>query len=211
MNGSAAMISVEGLSIHFGGVAALSNVSFEVGEGQITGLIGPNGAGKTTCFNCITGLYAPSAGTIAFRGENLLRLSPHRISGRGIARTFQNLELFSSMTALENVMVGVHARRANGSTRAGQKEARELLDYGTEEDVRAAAKAANPDIKVEVTTIPYPEYQQRLLECGGAVLQALPEHACNERPGVGVDEVQHFVYDNPGRLVDQRTYKRQSR
>ena len=130
MNGSAAMISVEGLSIHFGGVAALSNVSFEVGEGQITGLIGPNGAGKTTCFNCITGLYAPSAGTISFRGENLLRLSPHRISGRGIARTFQNLELFSSMTALENVMVGVHARRANGtSKRAGEQEARELLDY----------------------------------------------------------------------------------
>ncbi len=119
MNGSAAMISVDDLSIHFGGVAALSNVTFEVGEGQITGLIGPNGAGKTTCFNCITGLYRPSAGTVVFKGENLTRLAPHRIAGRGIARTFQNLELFPSMTALENVMVG-------GTNRA---RARELLDY----------------------------------------------------------------------------------
>jgi branched-chain amino acid transport system ATP-binding protein len=119
MNGSAAMISVEGLSIHFGGVAALSDLSFEVGEGQITGLIGPNGAGKTTCFNCITGLYRPSAGTVVFKGQNLTRLAPHRIAGRRIARTFQNLELFPSMTALENVMVG-------GATRA---RARELLDY----------------------------------------------------------------------------------
>jgi branched-chain amino acid transport system ATP-binding protein len=119
MNGSAAMISVEGLSIHFGGVAALSNLSFEVGEGQITGLIGPNGAGKTTCFNCITGLYRPNTGTVVFKGQNLTRLAPHRIAGRGIARTFQNLELFPSMTALENVMVG-----GTNHTRA-----RELLDY----------------------------------------------------------------------------------
>lgn len=124
MNGSAAMISVEGLSIHFGGVAALSNLSFEVGEGQITGLIGPNGAGKTTCFNCITGLYRPSAGTVVFKGQNLTRLAPHRIAGRRIARTFQNLELFPSMTALENVMVG-------GANRA---RARELLDYVGQRD-----------------------------------------------------------------------------
>lgn len=119
MDNRAAMISIEGLSIHFGGLAALSDVSFEVGEGQITGLIGPNGAGKTTCFNCITGLYRPSAGTVVFKGQNLTRLAPHRIAGRRIARTFQNLELFPSMTALENVMVG-------GATRA---RARELLDY----------------------------------------------------------------------------------
>jgi branched-chain amino acid transport system ATP-binding protein len=119
MNGGAAMISIEGLSIHFGGVAALSNVSFEVAQGQITGLIGPNGAGKTTCFNCITGLYRPSAGSVIFKGENLTRLPPHRIAARGIARTFQNLELFPSMTALENVMIG-------GANRV---QAHELLDY----------------------------------------------------------------------------------
>jgi branched-chain amino acid transport system ATP-binding protein len=124
MNGSAAMVSVEGLSIHFGGVAALSDLSFEVGEGQITGLIGPNGAGKTTCFNCITGLYRPSAGTVVFKGQNLTRLAPHRIAGRRIARTFQNLELFPSMTALENVMVG-------GANRA---RALELLDYVGQRD-----------------------------------------------------------------------------
>lgn len=119
MENGAAMISIEGLSIHFGGLAALSDVSFEVAQGQITGLIGPNGAGKTTCFNCITGLYRPSAGSVFFKGQNLTRLAPHRIASRGIARTFQNLELFPSMTALENVMVGgTHRTRA-----------RELLDY----------------------------------------------------------------------------------
>jgi branched-chain amino acid transport system ATP-binding protein len=124
MNGSAAMVTVDGLSIHFGGVAALSNLSFEVGEGQITGLIGPNGAGKTTCFNCITGLYRPSAGTVVFKGQNLTRLAAYRIAGRRIARTFQNLELFPSMTALENVMVG-------GASRA---RALELLDYVGQSD-----------------------------------------------------------------------------
>ncbi|HTU69846.1 MAG TPA: ABC transporter ATP-binding protein [Candidatus Baltobacteraceae bacterium] len=127
MDDRAATISIERLSIHFGGVAALSDVSFEVGQGAITGLIGPNGAGKTTLFNCITGLYRPNAGSVFFKGENLLRLTPYRIAGRRIARTFQNLELFSRMTALENVMVG-------GAKRA---QARELLDYVGQGDTAA--------------------------------------------------------------------------
>ncbi|MGH7660618.1 MAG: ATP-binding cassette domain-containing protein, partial [Vulcanimicrobiaceae bacterium] len=124
------LLKLEGLSIRFGGVAALSDVSFEIEEGRITGLIGPNGAGKTTCFNCITRLYQPTSGSITFAGDDLLRVPAHRIAGRGIARTFQNLELFTSMTVLDNVMVGVAARPSNGAARTNDtREARELLAY----------------------------------------------------------------------------------
>ena len=122
------LLQVEGLSIRFGGVAALSDVSFEIEEGHVTGLIGPNGAGKTTCFNCITRLYQPTAGSITFEGDDLLQVAAHRVARKGIARTFQNLELFRSMTVLENVLVGIGARP--GATHHNQvREARELVEY----------------------------------------------------------------------------------
>src|SRR6266511_4447067 len=89
-------------------------MSLEVTEGEIFALIGPNGAGKTTVFNILTGLYRPSAGRISFRGENLLRLAPHEIARRGVGRTFQNTEVFRTLTALDNVMVGEHARLRGG-------------------------------------------------------------------------------------------------
>jgi branched-chain amino acid transport system ATP-binding protein len=108
------LLAVRDLTIRFGGIAALSNVSFDVPEGRITGLIGPNGAGKTTCFNCITRLYQPTSGSILFKGEDLLRLAPHEISRTRIARTFQNLALFDRMTVLENVLIGAHARFPRG-------------------------------------------------------------------------------------------------
>ena len=116
-----AMLSVEHVTRRFGGIVAVDDVSFEVSEGEIAGLIGPNGAGKTTMFNLITRLYAPDEGEIAFEGETLLKTPPHGIVRRGIARTFQNVELFSSMTVLEHVLVGRHARRGRG--------ARELVEY----------------------------------------------------------------------------------
>jgi branched-chain amino acid transport system ATP-binding protein len=107
---TAALLGVEDLSITFGGLAALSGVSFDVREGEIFALIGPNGAGKTTAFNVITGLYRPSSGRVCFDGEDLLRLSPNRIARRGVGRTFQNTEVFRQLTALDNVLVGGHAR-----------------------------------------------------------------------------------------------------
>ena len=119
MNG-ASMLSAENLTIQFGGIAALADVSFDVVPGQITGLIGPNGAGKTTCFNCITRLYQPASGTIIFNGEDISRVPAHKVLERGIARTFQNLELFGSMSVLDNVRVGA---------RGGAREALEVLDY----------------------------------------------------------------------------------
>ena len=116
-----ALLSVEGVTRRFGGIVAVDDVSLDVGEGEIVGLIGPNGAGKTTVFNLITRLYRPESGEIAFDGESLLRTPPHGVIRRGIARTFQNVELFGSMTVLEHVLLGRHARRG--------RRAREILDY----------------------------------------------------------------------------------
>ncbi|HEX3268167.1 MAG TPA: ABC transporter ATP-binding protein [Gaiellaceae bacterium] len=116
-----ALLSVERVTRRFGGIVAVDAVSFDVGEGEIVGLIGPNGAGKTTMFNLITRLYRPDAGEIAFEGTTVLRTPPHGIVRRGIARTFQNVELFGSMTVLEHVLLGRHARSGHS--------AREVLDY----------------------------------------------------------------------------------
>ena len=120
-----ALLSVRGVTVRFGGIVALDGVSFDVGRRQICGLIGPNGAGKTTAFNVITRLYRPQEGSLALEGESLLRTPPHRIVQHGIARTFQNINLFKTMSVLENVLVGAHARG-----RASQEQdALEVLDY----------------------------------------------------------------------------------
>src|SRR6266511_328717 len=118
-----ALLTVNDVTLRFGGIVALDRVSFEVGEGHISGLIGPNGAGKTTAFNVITRLYKPDSGQVTFDGESLLGAQPHGVIRRGIARTFQNVELFQTMTVRENVQVGAHSRRA---TRSG---VREMLEY----------------------------------------------------------------------------------
>lgn len=104
------VLTLESVSKHFGGVTALSQVSFTVPFGKIVSLIGPNGAGKTTLFNCITGLDCPEEGSIYFGGLFINRMAPHEIAVQGIARTFQTIRLFKQMTALENVMVGAHTR-----------------------------------------------------------------------------------------------------
>ena len=116
-----ALLSLEHLTRRFGGIVAVDGVTFDVADGEIAGLIGPNGAGKTTVFNLITRLYSPNDGEIAFDGSSLLRTPPHGVVKRGIARTFQNVELFGSMTVLEHVLMGRHARRGRG--------ARELIEY----------------------------------------------------------------------------------
>ncbi|OGO07831.1 MAG: hypothetical protein A2Y61_00525 [Chloroflexi bacterium RBG_13_60_13] len=101
-------LQVKDLSIHFGGIVALDSVSFDVNAKEIVGLIGPNGAGKTTIFNCISRVYEPDRGSVIFEGQDILHLRPHDVVRRGIARTFQNVELFRSMTVIENLMVGQH-------------------------------------------------------------------------------------------------------
>jgi branched-chain amino acid transport system ATP-binding protein len=104
------LLSVENVTRRFGGIVALDDVTFALDEGEIAGLIGPNGAGKTTAFNVITRLYQPDAGRVLFDGEDLLKLPAHKVIRRGVARTFQNVELFRGMTVLENVQVGEHTR-----------------------------------------------------------------------------------------------------
>ncbi|MBL7256650.1 ABC transporter ATP-binding protein [Actinoplanes sp. LDG1-01] len=103
------LLEVDHVTLRFGGVVALNDVSFSLRKGEIFGLIGPNGAGKTTCFNAMTGVYRPTSGTIRFQGESVVGKKKHEITRGGIARTFQNVRLFPEMTALENVMVGADA------------------------------------------------------------------------------------------------------
>jgi branched-chain amino acid transport system ATP-binding protein len=123
------LLELRNVTRRFGGVVALDDLSLSVDEGEIAGLIGPNGAGKTTAFNVITRLYKPDDGEVVFDDENLLKTPAYRVVGRGIARTFQNVELFSSMTVLENVLVGTHARSGLFKERRARHDAMEALEY----------------------------------------------------------------------------------
>lgn len=102
------MLVLKNVTVQFGGLTAVDNFSIKVGDNEITGLIGPNGAGKTTIFNVITGVYAPSSGSVFFNGKKISGKLPHKITEAGIARTFQNIRLFSEMTVLENIMVAAN-------------------------------------------------------------------------------------------------------
>ena len=136
------LLSVQNISKHFGGLAALSGISFGIEPGQIFGLIGPNGAGKTTLFNCLTGVYKPSAGHFTFEDVDITGFSEPTVAQQGIARTFQNIRLFKEMTVLENVMVGRHCRtnaklwgaltrskKTRSEEREIHKQAAALLDF----------------------------------------------------------------------------------
>ena len=139
---TAPILEITGITKRFGGLTALSDVSFAIPGGSIYGLIGPNGAGKTTLFNVLTGLYPFDEGTFSFQGNQLKELTPDRIAALGIARTFQNIRLFANLSAIENVMIGRHVRThagvwgaimRNAATRAEeaaiQKRAHELLTF----------------------------------------------------------------------------------
>jgi branched-chain amino acid transport system ATP-binding protein len=130
---AASILEVERVGKRFGGLIALSEVSFSIGQGEIYGLIGPNGAGKTTLFNVLTGIYRQDEGTIRFRGAALENPTPDRIAKLGIARTFQNIRLFANLSALENVMIGRHVRTHAGVVGAILRNrgtrAHELLRY----------------------------------------------------------------------------------
>lgn len=120
------LLSVRRLTKHFYGLAAVSDLSFDVREGEIVGLIGPNGAGKTTTFNLLTGFLTPTAGEVIFDGRPLKNLKPHQICKLGLARTFQIVQPFPDITALENVLVGAYVRYP--STAAAERKAREVLE-----------------------------------------------------------------------------------
>jgi branched-chain amino acid transport system ATP-binding protein len=183
-----ALLSVRDVTVRFGGIVALDRVSFAVGAGQICGLIGPNGAGKTTAFNVITRLYRPESGALELDGRSLLETPPHAVVHRGIARTFQNLNLFRSMTVLENVLVGAHSRGRTGTERV----ALDLVDYvGLGDHVHRAA-----------ASLPYAT--QKRVEIARA-LAAAPRLLLLDEPAGGLnhEEVEQLG-DFIRRLRDER-------
>jgi branched-chain amino acid transport system ATP-binding protein len=133
-----AHLQLQDITVQFGGLLALSDLSFEINAGEIVGLIGPNGAGKTTVFNVLTGVYHPTKGDVRFNDKSILGKRPHEIFSRGVARTFQNIRLFSKMTAIENAMVARHCRSKKGvvgaifRTRSQRAEERRITDRAQE-------------------------------------------------------------------------------
>jgi branched-chain amino acid transport system ATP-binding protein len=138
------LLSMRNISLRFGGIVALDDVSFEVEEGTIAGLIGPNGAGKTTAFNVITRLYRQDNGDIVFNDKSLLHTPASGVIRLGIARTFQNVEIFPTMTVLENVLVGAHSVSRFTSERAAQLGAIETLEFVGIADVARRPAAGLP-------------------------------------------------------------------
>ena len=145
------LLEVSDVSVRFGGISALAGVSVSVAEGETLAVIGPNGSGKTSLFNCITGIYRPTAGTVVFRGEPLLGRSPDAITALGIARTFQNLRLFHNMSVLDNLLVGRHlhfrrrfldaALRRRGEEIRHRQRCEEIVEFLDLEPVRKSRVA----------------------------------------------------------------------
>lgn len=184
------ILEVKGLTKHFGGVMAVNKVDFEVVRGEIFALIGPNGAGKTTVFNLITGMFPPDGGEITYQGKNILGLKPYQIRGRGIARTFQNLQLFSNLTAVENVMAGAYLSGRKGFI---QSLLRLPGVAGEEAAVRQRSLACMAELGLEgdadlpAPTLPFGK--QRLLELARA-LAGSPELLLLDEPASGLNSAE---------------------
>ncbi len=182
-----AHLCLSDVSVHFGGLQALTEVSFDLRPGEILSLIGPNGAGKTTVFNVITGVYRISGGQVTYDGASLAGLRPHHILARGIARTFQNIRLFTAMTALENVMVARHCRSRAGvlgsvlRTPAQRREERAVRGRAMEA-LRFAGLAAHADTVAK--NLPYG--LQRRLEIARA-LGSDPKTILLDEPAAGLN------------------------
>jgi branched-chain amino acid transport system ATP-binding protein len=192
------LLDAHAVGKRFGGVQALHEVSFGIRSGEVFGLIGPNGAGKTTLFNVLTGIYAPDAGRFSFDGRDITGVTPDRIAGAGIARTFQNIRLFANLSALENVMIGRHVRTRAGvigailrnrstlrEEQAIERRSLELLDY-----VGIRARANNA-----AGSLPYGD--QRRLEIARA-LATEPKLLALDEPAAGMNPTERAAL---GRLI----------
>lgn len=182
------LLQITKLSKHFGGIKAVEDVSFGVNKGNIVALIGPNGAGKTTLFNLISGTLQPDQGSILLKGKELVGLKPYQIATAGITRTFQNLQLFSEMTVLENVMAGAYLRGGNGFLKALFTPPRKCKE---EKKIREEALTLLEDVGLsEVATLKataLPFGQQRLLEIARA-LAAKPSVLLLDEPAAGLND-----------------------
>ncbi len=199
------MLSVDDLSISFGGLAALSGFAVEVREREIFALIGPNGAGKSTVFNLLTGLYRPSSGRVRFLGRDLLGLAPHAIARLGVARTFQNTEVFRRLTVRDNVLVGRHVHLRGGALRAalGARAVRR-----EEAAARAAAEALLARFELadaaDVEAGSLPLGLQKRLELARA-LAAEPRLLLLDEPAGGLNTTEtRALMDLIVRLRDER-------
>ena len=186
----APLLAANSISKRFGGLAALAEISLTVRRGEIFGLIGPNGAGKTTLFNVLTGLYRPDSGEFIFDGARVTGIKPHRVAAFVIPRTFQNIRLFANMSALENVMVGRHARTRAGVLGAVLRDAATRAEeasiasraYALLEYVGIASRAAEP-----AYSLPYGD--QRRLEIARA-LATDPKLLALDEPAAGMNATE---------------------
>jgi branched-chain amino acid transport system ATP-binding protein len=186
----APLLQMRAVTLRFGGLVALEDVTFDIRRGEILGLIGPNGAGKTTCFNAMTGVYRPTGGQVVFDGRPIGTAKRHDITRRGIARTFQNIRLFNEMTALENVVVGTDARHRTsvpGALLRGRRhraEERDAIDRGMAllEFVGVGARATE-----KARNLPYGD--QRRLEIARA-LATEPKLLCLDEPAAGFNPAE---------------------
>jgi branched-chain amino acid transport system ATP-binding protein len=196
----AAHLEIKEISVSFGGIAALSGVSFNVEKGELAAIIGPNGAGKTTLFNSVFGIYPPDSGDILLEGNSLRNLKPHKIAEAGIARTFQNIELFANMTVIENLMLGRHMHigagllsgalfygRACREEISSREKVEEIIEFLEIEQVR----------KKRVGSLPYGI--QKRIELGRAMAMG-PRILLLDEPtaGMNVEETEdmaRFIID----------------
>jgi len=178
------------LTKHFGGITAVSDLSFEAGIGEIKGIIGPNGAGKTTFFHLISGIYPPTRGKIFFAGKDITGLKPFKICSLGICRTFQNVQLFDNLTALENVMVGRHSRSWSGFLKCGlgvpnaQREEEKIREKALEQLTLVGLEMRCQELGVNL-----PFGEQRLLELARA-LASEPKLLLLDEPISGLNETE---------------------
>lgn len=182
------VLKINHISKNFGGISALTDVSFSINEGEIYGLIGPNGAGKTTMFNLITNIFSPSSGEIIFNEDNITGIKPHKITEKGICRTYQNIRLFTQMSALENVMVGGHCRSESGVMRSVfrtkyQRSEEKTLKENAEELLELVGLIKYKDVLAE--NLAYG--QQRRLEIARA-LASNPSLLLLDEPAAGMNE-----------------------
>lgn len=189
------ILSVENLTKVFGGVVAVDNVSFTINKGEIFAVIGPNGAGKTTLFNMITGVLPSSSGNVYFQGENLTRKKPYQVAQSGMTRTFQNLEVFTNMTVIENVMTGAHITMKTNILTAGLR-----LPGVVKEEVSVMERAMQCLEDVGIAEFAYemsdklPYGSQRLLEIARAAISK-PQLILLDEPmaGLNAEESRQLV------------------
>ncbi len=187
------LLRADRITKRFGGVQALSEVSFSISAGEIFGLIGPNGAGKTTLFNVLTGLYAPDDGAFLFGGHDLTGLKPHEVAAAGIARTFQNIRLFANLSALENVMIGRHLRSHAGVVGAVLRD-RKTVEEERQIEARAAELLDYVGIRNRANdaagSLPYGD--QRRLEIARA-LATEPKLLALDEPAAGMNAAESLA------------------